>query len=78
MGLSKGYFVLNFFLLLFNNTKVHCIYKPGFLTAKKNNILFKCFGLVSVSGLFLPQLYGAATPKWFKIALPVIKYPMSW
>ena len=28
--------------------------------------------------LFLTQLYGAATPKWFEIALPVIKLTMSW
>ena len=27
--------------------------------------------------LFLPQLYGAALPKWFEIAFPVIKQTMS-
>ena len=33
--------------------------------------------LIQSVRLFLPQLYGVATPKWLKIALPVIKYNMS-
>ena len=63
------YFI--YFNVFSNEQLPHIVSRPG----QSQRLLYKqpCDSLIKSVSHFLPQLYGAAMPKWLNIALPVIK-----